>query len=56
MALISVDLPAPLGPTRATISPRADLEGHPVEGDRRAVSDDEVIDVQHGLLRFRGRP
>ena len=55
MVLISVDLPAPLADQRDHLA-GADLEGQPVEGDRRAVADDEVIDLQHATLPFRGRP
>jgi hypothetical protein len=34
MQLKNVVLPAPLGPIRATISPRADLQVHFVQGRR----------------------
>ena len=33
MILISVDLPAPLSPTSATISPRIDIEREILDGD-----------------------
>ena len=50
MALSVVDLPAPLRPISATISPRADLERHVEQDLRLAVGGVEAFDFEDGRL------
>ena len=54
MALISVLLPAPLGPTTETICPSSIVERGIPHGRRVAVGDMDVADLkQHGRLPGR---
>ena len=48
MALSVVDLPAPLRPISATISPRATLERHLEQDLRLAIGGVEAFDLQDG--------
>ena len=46
MTLKTVDLPAPLGPISARISPFADLEADPAQRVEAAEADREILDTE----------
>jgi len=48
-ALTSVDLPAPFGPMRATISHAFNGERHAIECRRRSVPDDKILYLDHRI-------
>ena len=50
-----VDLPAPFGPRRATVSPRADLEAEPVDGNVCAVTVTGTFEAQSWLRSATAR-
>ena len=53
-ALSRLDLPAPLAPSRATISPCLDVQRHVLHGHDGAVADDEVVDGEDVHARRQG--